>query len=121
MTAIENPDGAHSSVTYDFISLTPTDEHATDIPLCSGCVRAINLGSRWTFTSLDDGRKTKIEMDMAVDPQSPNLSTFFINKFQKSWPHVSVHGLVKSARHHLHRDGDIQVTNTFFRLFPLKI
>lgn len=124
MTAIENRDGTHSSVTYDFTSLSPTEEQSTSsntTPLCTGCVRGINLGSRWKFTSLDDGKKTKIEADVAVDPKTPNLSNFFINNFQKAWPHVSVHGLMKVARHHLHRDGDVQVTNTFFRLFPLKI
>mmetsp|Transcript_22697 Transcript_22697/g.47435 ORF Transcript_22697/g.47435 Transcript_22697/m.47435 type:complete len:320 (-) Transcript_22697:436-1395(-) len=132
MTAIENRDGTHSKVTYEFTSLTPEEEldPTSQAPaLCTGCTRGINLGSKWIFTALvdeDDGSRsttttTRIEAEVAVDPKTPNLSTFFINNFQKSWPHVSVHGLMKVARHHLHRDGDVQVTNSFFRLFPLKI
>lgn len=119
MTAVENSDGTHSTVTYDFNSFTEAESNTTGIPLCTGCVRATNLGSKWTFTSLDNGEKTKIEVDVAVDPQMPKLSNFFVNLFQKRWPQVSLHGLMKEARSHLGRDGDVQVTNTFFRLFPL--
>lgn len=123
MTSIENRDGTHSAVTYEFTSLTPSEEesYSSTSKLCSGCTRGLNLGSKWIFTSIEDGKKTKVEAQIAVDPKTPNLSNFFINNFQKSWPHVSVHGLMKVARQHLHREGDIQVTNTFFRLFPLKI
>mmetsp|Transcript_32789 Transcript_32789/g.55774 ORF Transcript_32789/g.55774 Transcript_32789/m.55774 type:complete len:295 (+) Transcript_32789:134-1018(+) len=121
MTAVENSDGTHSAVTYDFVSLNDEESNNTNIELCNGCVRATNLGSKWTFTSLDDGTKTKIEVDVAVDPKTPSLSTFFINLFQKRWSYASVHGLMKEARHHLHRDKDVLVANTFFRVFPLKI
>ena len=44
----------------------------------------------------------------------------FVNLLQKRWPQASLHGLMREARHHLGRDGDVQVANTFFRLFPLK-
>ncbi|KAL7534391.1 hypothetical protein ACHAXR_005840 [Thalassiosira sp. AJA248-18] len=120
MTAVENSDGTHSAVTYDFASLTEEEMNSTGIGLCTGCTRATDLGSKWTFTALDGGKKTKIELDVAVDPNVPTLSPFFINLLQKRWPHVTVHGLMKEARHHLGRDGEVQVTNTFFRLFPLK-
>ena len=116
MTAVEKSDGTHSAVTYDFTSLP---EEKADIPLCTGCVRATNLGSKWTFSALNKG-ETKIEVEMAVDPKMPKRSTFFVNLLQKRWPQASLHGLMREARHHLGRDGDVQVANTFFRLFPLK-
>lgn len=117
MSATENADGTHSEVTYEFVSLD--DDDHTGIALCTGCVRAKDLGSTWTFTSLDGGKKTKIEADIAVDYNMPHLTTFFVNLFQKRWPVSTIHGLMKTARHHLGRDGDVQVANTFFKLFPL--
>ena len=121
MTAVENSDGTHSTVTYDFNSLTDEESDTLGIDLCTGCVRATNLGSKWTFTSLDDGKNTKIEVEMAIDPNMPTLSSFFTNLLQKRSPQVSLHKLMNEARRHLGRDGEVQVANTFFRLFPLKI
>lgn len=121
MTAVENSDGTHSIVTYEFESLSDDRSNSTGIPLCTGCVRATNLGSKWTFTSLDGGEKTKVEVDVAVDPAMPRLSAFFINLIQKRWPYATLHGLMEEARRHLRRDGEVQVANTFFRVFPLKI
>ena len=121
MTASENSDGTHSSVTFEYTSLTDEESESTAIAVCIGCVRATNLGTKWIFTSLDDGKKTKIELETAVDPKVPKLSTFFVNLTQKKWPLVSIHGLMNEARHHLGRDKEVQVANTFFRLFPLKI
>mmetsp|Transcript_15936 Transcript_15936/g.28812 ORF Transcript_15936/g.28812 Transcript_15936/m.28812 type:complete len:122 (-) Transcript_15936:229-594(-) len=121
MTAVENRDGTHSTVTYDFISLTEDESNSTGIALCTGCVRATNLGFKWTFTSLDGGKKTKIEVDVAGDPKTPTLSIFFINLFQKRWPYVSLRGLMKEAKHRLHRDGEVMVANTLFRIFPLEM
>ena len=119
MTAIENDDGTHSTVTYEFNSLSEEESEATGIAVCTGCIRATDLASKWTFTSLDNGM-TKITAEAAVDPNMSNLSSFFINLLQKNWPHVSMHRLMKETRHHLGRDDDVQVANTFFRLFPLK-
>ncbi|KAL7533393.1 hypothetical protein ACHAWF_004480 [Thalassiosira exigua] len=120
MTAVENKDGTHKNVMYSFASMSNDDRKGTTIPaLCVGCVRAVNLGSSWTFTSLNEGKKTKIELDVAVDPKIPRVSAFLVNQFQKRWPQVSLHGLVREARRRLHREGEVQVANTFFRLFPL--
>lgn len=119
MEAIENDDGTHSHVTYDFTSLTDEESEAAGIEVCTGCVRAANLGSKWTFTTLDGGKKTKIEAEIAVDPKMSNLSSFFVNILQKQWAHASVHGLMRETRRHLGRDAEVQVANTFFRLFPL--
>ena len=120
MTATEKSDGIHSTVTFEYNSLTDEESESTGIAVCNGCVRATNLGTKWIFTSLDDGKKTKIELETAVDPKVPKLSTFFVNLTQKKWPLVSIHGLMNEARHHLGRDGEVQLANTFFRLFPLK-
>lgn len=120
MTATENSDGTHSTVMFEIDSLDDESSESTGIALCDGCVRATNLGTKWMFSSLDDGKKTKIELEMAVDPKVTKLSAFFVNLTQKRWPLVSIRGLMKEARHHLGRDGEVQVANTFFRLFPLK-
>lgn len=106
--AVENRAGTLSSVTVNFESI----DNNENIPVCRGCVRGVNLGSRWTFTSIEGGERghyTKIEADVAVDPLTPNLSTFFINNFQKFWPHVSVRGLIKVARQNLKSNGDVPV------------
>lgn len=120
MTATENSDGTHSTVVFEYTSLTDDEINDAGIAVCDSCVRATNLGSKWIFTSLDDGTKTKIEAEMAVDPHMSNVSAFFVNMYLKKFPHVSIHRLMNEARHHLHRDGEVQVANTFFRLFPLK-
>lgn len=120
MIATENTDGTHSTVTFEINSLDDELSESTGIAICDGCVRATNLGTKWIFSSLDDGKKTKIELEMAVDPKVPKLSAFFVNLTQKKWPLVSIRGLMKEARHHLGRDDEVQVANTFFRLFPLK-
>jgi hypothetical protein len=116
MKALENEDGSHASVTYEFTSISNTSDF--DIP-CLNCVRATNFGSKWKFTALDKA-KTKVAVDVAVDPKAPNLTTFFVNNIVlKDWPHATLHNLLKEARHHLHRDDEIQITNIFTRLFPL--
>ena len=120
MTATENEDGTHSLVTYDYTSLATEESTATGIALCSGCIRATDLGSKWTFTSLDDGTKTKVEAITAVDPKMYSWSTFFVNLLQKSDAYVTMSRLMKETRLHLGRGDDVQVANTFFRLFPLK-
>jgi len=119
MRATENSDGTHSTVTFEYNSLTDEEIENTEIAVCNECVRATNLGTKWRFTSLDDGKSTKIDVEVAVDPKVP-LSAFFVNLSLKKWPIVSVRGLMKEARHHLGRDGEVPVANTFFRLFPLK-
>ena len=83
MTAVENSGGTHSLVIYDFSSL-PEENNSTGFGVCTGCVRATNLGSKWTFISLGDGKKTKIEAEIAIDPQMSNLSNFFINLYKRS-------------------------------------
>jgi hypothetical protein len=119
MTATEKSDGTHSTVTFEYKSLTDEESEGAGITVCNECVRATNLGSKFTFTSLDDGKATKIDVQVAVDPKS-HLSAFFVNLSLKKRPLVCIRGLMKEARHHLGRDGDVQVANTFFRLFPLK-
>jgi hypothetical protein len=117
MKALENANGSHSAVTYEFTSLANTSDFV--LP-CLGCVRATNFGSKWKFTALDeDEDKTKVEVEIAVDPKAPGLTTFFVNLLLKNWPHTTLHNLLKEARHHLHRDNEIQITNIFTRLFPL--
>ena len=117
MKALENEDGSHSVVTYEFTSLVNTSDFV--LP-CLDCVRATNFGSKWSFTALGED-KTKVEVDVAVDPKAPSLTTFFVNIVLKNWPHTTLHNLLKEARHHLHRDNEIQITNVFTRLFPLKV
>ncbi len=50
----------------------------------------------------------------------PTLSTFLANVFQKRWPYATVQRLMREARRHAGRDGEVQVANAFFRVFPLK-
>ena len=120
MTAIENSDGTHSKVTIEF---EPFKEEDYQLELfsntCFDCIRATKL-AKWTFTSLDE-KSTKIELDVAADPAMPSFSSFFVNIYQKSWPHVTMHGLMNAARHHLHRDDEIQIANAMSKLFPLKM
>lgn len=94
MKALENANGSHSAVTYEFTSLTNTSDFV--LP-CLGCVRATNFGSKWKFTALDED-KTKIEVDVAVDPKAPGLTTFFVNLLLKNWPHTTLHNLLLQVR-----------------------
>mmetsp|Transcript_34779 Transcript_34779/g.76112 ORF Transcript_34779/g.76112 Transcript_34779/m.76112 type:complete len:278 (-) Transcript_34779:6-839(-) len=92
LTTTEAKDGSgRTSVEASFISFADEKE---EFPVCDGCVRAHNLGSTWTFTAVDGGKKTKIEAAVAVDPHLKNLSQFFVNAFQMRWPRDTVHRLV---------------------------
>lgn len=117
LTTEEAPDGSgRTSVTAEYISY---EEEDSKYPLCHRCVRGENLGSKWKFTSLDEGSSTKVEVEIAVDPHIATLSPFFINSFQKRWPTATLHGLFGTVRHNLHRESDIPLRNVFHSLFPL--
>ena len=125
MTAIENSNGEHIKVTYELepeeIELIEDMDNELDefSTTCFHCIRGRKL-AKWVFTSLDE-KSTKIELDVATDPNMSSFTNFFVNTYQKSWPHVTMHGLMNAARHHLHRDDEIQVTNVISRLFPIKM
>ena len=119
VTSIENSKGKHVKVTFEFEPFNEKDDKMEMFAsTCFGCVRATKL-AKWTFTSLNDS-STKIELEVAADPNMP-FTNFFVNIYQKMWPHANIHGLVTAARHHLHRNDEIQVTNVLFKLFPLKM
>lgn len=124
MTAVENDDGTDSSVTFEYISLTEDEANSTGIALCTGCVRAVSLGSKWQFTALDDegggGAKTRVELEVAADPNSPSLSPFIVNMLKKRWAYASMRGLVTASKLHLGREREVRVTNILSRMFPLK-
>lgn len=128
MTALENSEGKHIKVIYEFEPFDeeenePIEEMDNELDVfsttCFDCVRGKKL-SKWVFSSLDE-KSTKIELEVAVDPKMSSFTNFFVNNYQKSWPHITMHGLINAARRRLHRDDEIQVTNVISRLFPIKI
>ena len=78
MTAIEH-DGKHAKVTYEFEPFDKNDDERNKFTTsCFNCVHGTKL-SKWTFTSLDDGKKTRIELEVATDPKITTFSSFFVN------------------------------------------
>ena len=116
LTTTEDKDGGgRTSVEANFISFS---DEKQEYPVCNGCVRAHNLGSTWTFTSVEDGKKTKIDAEIVVDPHLKSLSAFFVNAFQKRWPHDTVHRLVNKvmADSNKHEDMLHQAAHTIHHL-----
>lgn len=116
LTTTEATDGSgRTSVEASFISFA---DEKQEYPVCDGCIRGHNLGSTWTFAAVEGGKKTKISADVAVDPHLKNLSQFFVNAFQKRWPHDTVHRLVMKlmADSGKHEDVLHQAAHTFHHL-----
>ena len=59
-----------------------------------GCVRGQITYSVIECTSVDDGKRTKVTMEMHMDPRG-HLPHWLVNYFQKHWPEGAFVGMVK--------------------------
>lgn len=116
ITTEEAEDGSgRTAVTVEIISFEDDDKY----PVCDKCVRGRNLGSTWTFTPLKDD-KTRIVADVAIDPAVSSISPFWVNNFQKKWPHVTMNQLVRICMNGAGKHEKMTARKILQGVFPLK-
>lgn len=72
-------------------------ENSITVPTCDDCMRGNNKGAGRVFTDLNSASKTRVEVDVTVDPYFISLSPVLINNFQKHWFVSTAHRLMRVA------------------------
>lgn len=86
----------HASIAIDrdqkqvVIKMRSVDD--PEMPVSDCCVRGRIAESSYILTSIDEGKRTRISVEINADPQG-SIPKWLVNLFQKSWPRKTLQGI----------------------------